>query len=85
MTREKKAIIVIPTYNEKDNIQELLPRILQSKTAEHLLILVVDDDSPDGTGDAVAYLAQQEKRIHLWSAKAKEGGGAQGLKDSRRL
>jgi dolichol-phosphate mannosyltransferase len=79
MISEKKAVIVIPTYNEKYNIQELLPRILQSKTAEHLLILVVDDDSPDGTGDAVASLAQEEKRIHLLIRKGKRGRGNAGI------
>ncbi|MCS5635136.1 MAG: glycosyltransferase, partial [Myxococcota bacterium] len=44
-----RAIVVVPTYNEAENIPALIPEILIQD--ERLEILVVDDDSPDGTGD----------------------------------
>ena len=75
----KKVVIVIPTYNERENIQELLLRILDLKASEHLLPLVVDDDSPDGTADAVFSLAQREKDIHLLVRKGKRGRGTAGI------
>lgn len=75
---KKRACIVMPTYNEAPNLQELLPRIL--KVAENiptheLHIVVVDDNSPDGTGTMVSALAQQNPRIHLSSGE-KMGLGA---------
>jgi dolichol-phosphate mannosyltransferase len=75
----KKVVIVIPTYNERENIQELLLRILDLKTSEHLMLLVVDDDSPDGTADAVSSLAQRKKDIHLLLRKGKRGRGSAGI------
>ena len=75
----KKVVIVIPTYNERENIQELLLRILDLKTSEHLMLLVVDDDSPDGTADVTFSLAQREKDIHLLVRKGKRGRGTAGI------
>ena len=75
----KKVVIVIPTYNERENIQELLLRILDLKASEHLLLLVVDDNSPDETADAVSSLAQREKDIHLLVRKGKRGRGTAGI------
>lgn len=49
--------VVIPTYNERENIELLLTRILEYP---RFRVLVVDDNSPDGTGRHVAALAQQE-------------------------
>ena len=43
-----KALVVIPTYNEKDNLPRIVPEVLAQD--ERLSILVVDDSSPDGTG-----------------------------------
>jgi len=68
----KRACIVIPTYNEARNIGELLPRIL--KEAENiptheLHIIVVDDNSPDGTGTVVSEFARRDPRIHLSSGE----------------
>jgi dolichol-phosphate mannosyltransferase len=48
-------LIIIPTYNEKANLQDLLPLIYQNLPGTH--ILIVDDNSPDGTGDLVDSLA----------------------------
>jgi dolichol-phosphate mannosyltransferase len=49
-----KAVIILPTYNEADNIPILLPQIFaqQDKISSHELhVLIVDDNSPDGTSD----------------------------------
>jgi dolichol-phosphate mannosyltransferase len=60
------AIVVIPTYNERQNISELIPAI--QKAAPEMHILVVDDNSPDGTGHAVLDLAAgQGQKISLIS------------------
>lgn len=77
--KKKSAVIVIPTYNERENIEELLQSILDLKLEEELSIIVVDDDSPDGTADAVSSLAQREKNIHLLLRKGKRGRGTAGI------
>lgn len=73
----KKAIIVLPTYNEKQNIVAMLQKIIaqQKKITTHLLeVLVVDDASPDGTGKIVRELSQINPQIHLLTGK-KQGLG----------
>ena len=47
----KKTLVIIPTYNEIENIESLIHQVFQIKI--DLNILVVDDNSPDGTGDKV--------------------------------
>lgn len=69
-----KAIVVVPTYNEAENIPILLPRILRQSTT--IEILVVDDNSPDGTGAIVDQLAEVEPRIHILHRSQKAGLGA---------
>ncbi len=64
--------VVIPTYNERENIELLLTRILEYP---RFRVLVVDDNSPDGTGRHVAALAQQEPRLALLSRPGKRGLG----------
>jgi dolichol-phosphate mannosyltransferase len=67
-------LIAIPTYNELENIGSLLAILRQLYPAAH--ILVVDDNSPDGTGDAVAALAAADPGIHLMRRQAKRGIGS---------
>ncbi len=68
-----KAMIVIPTYNEMENITRLIPEVLaQDKGVE---ILVVDDNSPDGTGDSVEQITQENNRVHLLRRPGKMGLG----------
>jgi len=81
--KRKKAVIVIPTYNEGENILPLLLKILNLETKEELSVLVVDDDSPDGTGNVVSALAQEEKNIHLLTRKGKRGRGTAGIEGFR--
>lgn len=68
-----KFIVVIPTYNEKDNIEKIINAV--HNVVEDMHILIVDDNSPDGTGDIVAMLRKDDKRIHLMRRKGKMGLG----------
>jgi dolichol-phosphate mannosyltransferase len=69
-----RALVVIPTYNEIDSIERVIARVLAAdRRAE---VLVVDDSSPDGTGDLVAKLAEREPRVHLLRRPGKQGLGA---------
>jgi dolichol-phosphate mannosyltransferase len=68
-----RALVVIPTYNEAENVRNLLPEIL--KTKADLEVLVVDDSSPDGTADVVRNLSEAEPRIHLLQRQEKMGLG----------
>lgn len=64
--------VVVPTYNERENIGALLPRILSH---ERMRVLVVDDGSPDGTGDIVRSFAAEDERISLIERSGKLGLG----------
>src|SRR5205814_802971 len=55
--------VVVPTFDEKDNVEELVQRIGRSLKGTHWEILFVDDDSPDGTADAVRALAGRDPRV----------------------
>jgi dolichol-phosphate mannosyltransferase len=68
-----KALVVVPTYEERDNVGRLVPRILEQD--EDLEVLVVDDASPDGTGEIVDKLAADEPRVHVIHRAAKLGLG----------
>jgi dolichol-phosphate mannosyltransferase len=69
-----KTVVVIPTYNERDNIGTLIEAILSQD--DGIEVLVVDDNSPDGTGDVVASLAHNEGRLHLMRREGKLGLGS---------
>lgn len=68
-----KMLVVIPTYNEIENIQQIVPQILAQNL--NLEILVVDDSSPDGTGDEVNKLSQKFSGVHLLTRPGKQGLG----------
>jgi dolichol-phosphate mannosyltransferase len=68
-----KAIVIVPTYNEADNIRELVPRILEQEPG--MEILIVDDNSTDGTGALVDELMQTEPRLHVLHRPGKMGLG----------
>ena len=73
----KKACVVLPTYNEAENVNFVIPKIFAQagKIPSHELhVLVVDDNSPDGTQDVVSGLMKQYKNLHLITGK-KEGLG----------
>jgi dolichol-phosphate mannosyltransferase len=69
----KRALIIFPTYNEKENIEKITAAVLpQSDIIE---ILIVDDNSPDGTGDIADRLAAENPRIHVRHRTEKAGLG----------
>lgn len=68
--------VIIPTYNERENIQRLLPRLAAALADVSYEVVVVDDCSPDGTGDAVGDLARAGHPARLISKPVKEGIGA---------
>ena len=68
-----KFLVIIPTYNEMENIPEIIPRILEQN--ENLEILVVDDGSPDGTGNFVENLSKENNRLHILRREKKMGLG----------
>ena len=68
-----RILVVIPTYNERENLPKLVERLLSQQIS--LEILVVDDGSPDGTGQWVADTARENPRIHLLARTTKDGLG----------
>ena len=58
-----KSLVIIPTYNEIENISSIINAILKKKDAFH--ILVVDDQSPDGTAEIVKILLKKSNRIFI--------------------
>jgi dolichol-phosphate mannosyltransferase len=68
-----EKLVVIPTYNERGNVERLLPELLAFDPA--LEVLVVDDQSPDGTADAVEELGRKLGRIHVLRRGPKQGIG----------
>lgn len=72
----KKALVIIPTFNEKDNVEKLLPKLLELSIPNVLLdILFVDDSSPDGTGSYIESQKTKDRGIFLISRKEKLGLG----------
>ena len=69
----EKTIIIIPTYNEINNIQKLIPILNNLYPEVH--ILIVDDNSPDGTGNYVEKLSKEDDRIKLIKRPGKLGLG----------
>lgn len=69
-----RAVVVVPTYNERDNIAALLPAIRSATTLAD--VLVVDDDSPDGTADTAENLAAELGGVRVLRRTAKEGLGS---------
>lgn len=68
-----KALVVIPTYNEKENIEALVPGIFEALPEVH--VLVVDDNSPDGTAAVVERLKSAHSQLHLLLREKKQGLG----------
>lgn len=68
-----KVLVIIPTYNESDNILKTIELVFDS--APKVDVLVVDDNSPDKTGNLVKKLMKTEKRVNLLAREKKEGLG----------
>jgi dolichol-phosphate mannosyltransferase len=69
----EKTLIIIPTFNELENISRIVPELLS--LYENLDVLVVDDNSPDGTGNHVENLTKQNTRIKILKREKKLGLG----------
>jgi dolichol-phosphate mannosyltransferase len=69
----ERALVIVPTYNERENIARLIDTVLAQDP--RLEVLVVDDGSPDGTGDIVEGIAQLNPRVHLHQRPRKLGLG----------
>jgi dolichol-phosphate mannosyltransferase len=68
------VLVIIPTYNELENIEPIVARVLASVPNAH--VLVVDDGSPDGTGKVAEAMAGDEPRVHVLHRSEKNGLGA---------
>ena len=69
----EKAVILIPTYNESDNVERMARTIFKSYPLVSLLI--IDDGSPDGTGNIVKGLQKEYPNLHLLERSGKQGIG----------
>ena len=69
-----RVLVVIPTYDERENIERIVERVLTSVPQAH--VLVVDDASPDGTGKVADALADDDERVHVLHRTEKNGLGA---------
>ena len=75
-----KTIVVIPTYDEKDNVRKMADAVLSTSqplnlSTSQLELLFVDDNSPDGTGEVIEEMMKSEPRIHCLHREKKEGLG----------
>jgi len=68
-----RTLVVMPTYNERENLPVIVPMVLAQDPGIH--VLVVDDNSPDGTGELADQLAAAEPRIHVVHRSGKLGLG----------
>ena len=69
-----RTLVIIPTYNEADNVESVISRIV-SLNVPNLSILIVDDNSPDGTSDIVEKVSSKDLRVHLIKRAGKLGLG----------
>ncbi|WP_405592456.1 polyprenol monophosphomannose synthase [Streptomyces sp. NBC_01190] len=69
-----KVLVIIPTYNEAENIQPIVRRVRASVPDAH--VLIADDNSPDGTGKFADELANTDEQVHVLHRRGKEGLGA---------
>lgn len=79
--RFERGLVIIPTYNESENLPRLVPMVLEQD--ERLEVLIVDDASPDGTGDVADSLAHREPRVHVMHRAGKLGLGTAYLEGFR--
>jgi dolichol-phosphate mannosyltransferase len=69
----ERALVIIPTYNERENLPRLVPTVLAQDP--RIEILIIDDASPDGTGAVADQLAAEEPRVHVLHREGKLGLG----------
>jgi dolichol-phosphate mannosyltransferase len=69
----ERALVIVPTYNERENIERLIERVLAQDP--RIEMLIVDDGSPDGTGAVVDAIAAKDSRVHIIHREKKMGLG----------
>ena len=69
----ERCLVIIPTYNEIENIHAIIDAVLSQ--SEHFSVLIVDDNSPDGTGEIVKSMKDKNPRVHLIQREDKLGLG----------
>ncbi|WP_441250662.1 polyprenol monophosphomannose synthase [Kitasatospora sp. McL0602] len=69
-----KVLVIIPTYNEAENVERIVSRVRAAVPEVH--VLVADDNSPDGTGDLADKIAADDDHVQVMHRKGKEGLGA---------
>ncbi len=70
---DERMLVLIPTYNERENLPRIVPLVLEQHPA--IEILVIDDGSPDGTGQLADEIAADEPRLHVFHRTEKLGLG----------
>jgi dolichol-phosphate mannosyltransferase len=73
MNDQKRALIIFPTYNEAENIEKIVAAVLPIDP--RINVLIVDDSSPDGTGEIADRMASTDSRIQVMHRDKKEGLG----------
>lgn len=73
-TRDGRGLVILPTYNEIESLERVIGRVLDADA--RLSALVVDDGSPDGTGDLAGRLAAANDRVHVIHREGKQGIGS---------
>jgi len=73
VSNSDRACVVLPTYDERENLARIVPAILAA--APELDVLVVDDSSPDGTGELADELAARDRRVRVLHRPRKQGLG----------
>lgn len=74
MPEQDRVLVVIPTFNERDNLAPIVDRVRAALPTVH--VLVVDDNSPDGTGELADELAEADPGVHVLHREGKAGLGA---------
>jgi len=73
MAHTQRALIIFPTYNERENIEKIVHAVLPLDPRVH--VLIVDDNSPDGTGEIADRLVEQNGKVNVLHREKKEGLG----------
>src|SRR5688572_11383514 len=73
MTGPARAVVLVPTYDERDNLDRILDAVLAQPGDFH--VCVIDDASPDGTGELAQRRADGDPRVHVIHRSGKEGLG----------
>ncbi|GAB6902986.1 polyprenol monophosphomannose synthase [Kineosporia succinea] len=73
-SRSGRVLVIIPTYNELENLPLILRRVRAAEPGAH--VLIADDNSPDGTGELADRLAEADENVHVMHRAGKQGLGA---------